>query len=180
MRYWDRCDRNFNTGLMFTATSVVHIWSICKVRSKLREILWLRWSVKALYFGLLKSRRNLRTSTTLYKMIILQEYILNGSEVWLGFPDLWSSQKALMELIFNPLVNFGEVRRAQLNQIHSPHLHVGAPGIFSDLLRSVQMLKGESGEESNRKLSHLFNLWWNCSIGSWVFGGRPAFDGTAA
>ena len=35
-----------------------------------------------------------------------------------------------MELIFNPVVNFGEARRAQLakSTIHSPHLHVGAPG----------------------------------------------------
>ena len=46
------------------------------------------------------------------------------------------------------MVNFGEVRRAQLEKIHSPHLHVGAPGIFSDLLRSVQMLKREWGVES--------------------------------
>ena len=51
------------------------------------------------------------------------------------------------------MVNFDEVRRTQ---IHSPHLHVGAPGIFSDLLRSVQMLKREWGEESNGKLPHLF------------------------
>ena len=29
------------------------------------------------------------------------------------------------------------------SQIHSPHLYVGAPGIFSDFLRSVQMLKRE-------------------------------------
>ena len=27
-----------------------------------------------------------------------------------------------------------------VNQIHSPHFHAGAPGIFSALLRSVQML----------------------------------------
>ena len=40
--------------------------------------------------------------------------------------------------------------------MHSPHLHVGAPGIFSDLLRSVQMLKRECGAESNGKLLHLF------------------------
>ena len=57
----------------------------------------------------------------------------------------WS--KTLMESIFNPVVS----------QIHSPHLHVGAPGIFSDLLRSVQMLKRERewGTESNGKLPHL-------------------------
>ena len=51
------------------------------------------------------------------------------------------------------MVNFGEVRRAQ---IHSPHLLVGASGISSDLLRFVQMLKREWGAESNGKLPHLF------------------------
>ena len=35
--------------------------------------------------------------------------------------------------------------------------YVGAPGIFSDILRSVQMLKREWGAESNGKLPHLFN-----------------------
>ena len=42
------------------------------------------------------------------------------------------------------------------SQIHSPHLLVGAPGTFSDLLRFVQMLKREWGAESNGKLPHLF------------------------
>ena len=42
-----------------------------------------------------------------------------------------------------------------VSKIHSPHLHVGAPGIFSELLRSVQMLKRELGAESNEKLRHL-------------------------
>ena len=32
----------------------------------------------------------------------------------------------------------------------------GAPRIFSDLLRSVQMLKRERGAESNENLPHLF------------------------
>ena len=41
-----------------------------------------------------------------------------------------------------------------VRQIHS-HLHDGAPGIFSDLLRSVEMLKREWGAESNGKLTHL-------------------------
>ena len=54
------------------------------------------------------------------------------------------------------MVNFGEIWRAQLAKIHSPHLHDGAPGIFSDLLRSVQILKREWGAESNGKLLHLF------------------------
>ena len=48
-------------------------------------------------------------------------------------------------------MNFGEVRRT-----HSPQLHDGAPGKFSDLLSSVQMLKREWGAESNGKLPHLF------------------------
>ena len=41
------------------------------------------------------------------------------------------------------MVNFGEVQRAQLakSTFQSPRLHVEAPEIFSDLLRSVQMLK---------------------------------------
>ena len=51
-------------------------------------------------------------------------------------------------------MNFGEVRRAQLAKF-TPHLHASAPGIFPDLLRSVQMLKREWGAESNGKLLHL-------------------------
>ena len=43
-----------------------------------------------------------------------------------------------------------------VSQIHSAHFHVGAPGIISDLLRSVQMVKREQGAEINGKLPHLF------------------------
>ena len=43
-----------------------------------------------------------------------------------------------------------------ISQIHSPPLHVRAPGIILDLLRSVQMLTREWGAESNGKLPHLF------------------------
>ena len=60
-----------------------------------------------------------------------------------------------MEPILIPVVNFGEVRKAQLAKTTLLNLHVGAPGIFSDLLRSVQMLKREWCEESNGKLLHL-------------------------
>ena len=42
----------------------------------------------------------------------------------------------------------------RVSQIHFPHFLVGAPGIFSDLLRFVQMLKREWGAESNGKLPH--------------------------
>ena len=38
----------------------------------------------------------------------------------------------------------------------------------------------EWGAESNGKVPHLFNPWWNCSLGFWVCSGRPAFGRTAA
>ena len=46
-----------------------------------------------------------------------------------------------MELLFNPCGEFRWSPEGPVSQIHTPHLRVGAPGIFSDLLRSVQMLK---------------------------------------
>ena len=65
-------------------------------------------------------------------------------------------KKTLIELIFNPCGEFRLSPEGPVSQIHSPQLHVGAPGIFSKLLRSVQMLKREWGAESNGKLPHLF------------------------
>ena len=73
---------------------------------------------------------------------------------WISGSLIWS--KTLMERIFNPYGEFGWSLEGPVSQIYSPHLNVGAPEIFSDLLRSVQMLKGEKAEESNRKLRHLF------------------------
>ena len=64
--------------------------------------------------------------------------------------------KTLMELIFNPCGEFRRSTKGPVSQIHSTHLHVGAPGIFSDLLRSAQMLKREWGTETNGKLLNLF------------------------
>ena len=61
----------------------------------------------------------------------------------------------LMGLIFNPCGEFLWSLEGAVSRIHSPHLHAGAPGVFSDLLRSVQMLKREWGAEVNRKLPHL-------------------------
>ena len=65
--------------------------------------------------------------------------------------------KTLMELVFNPCGDYRWNPVGPVNQIHSPHLLVSAPGIFSDLLRSVQILKREWGVESNGKLSYLLN-----------------------
>ena len=64
--------------------------------------------------------------------------------------------KTLMELIFNLCGEFRSSPEGQVSQIHTPHLHFGAPGIFSELRRSVQVLKREWGEESNGKVPNLF------------------------
>ena len=63
--------------------------------------------------------------------------------------------KTLMELIFNPCVEFRWSLEGPVSQIHTPHLHVGAPEYFSDLLKSVQILKREWGAESNGELLHI-------------------------
>ena len=71
----------------------------------------------------------------------------------------WS--KNLMELIFT-CGEFLWIPEDPVRQIHSPHPHVGALGIFSDLIRSVHMIKRERDRErerrarSNGKLPHLF------------------------
>ena len=57
---------------------------------------------------------------------------ISGSLIW---------SKTLMELIFNPYGEFHLSSECPVSQIHSPHLQDGTPGIFSDLLRSVQTLK---------------------------------------
>ena len=62
-----------------------------------------------------------------------------------------------MELIFNPVVNYGEVREDQLANSTLLTANLGALRIFPDLLRSVQMLKREWGSRSNVKLPHLFS-----------------------
>ena len=66
-------------------------------------------------------------------VLFYEGYVLYGGEGWLGFPDLSSGQK--------PWRNFVEFRwspEGPVNQNHSPHLHVDAPGMFSDLLMSVK------------------------------------------
>ena len=46
---------------------------------------------------------------------------------------MWS--KTLMELIFNPCCEFRSITEGPVNQIRSPHLHDGAPRIFSDMFK---------------------------------------------
>ena len=61
----------------------------------------------------------------------------------------------LMQLIFLLQFYFGGMSSAfpegPVSQIHSPHLHVDAPGIISHLLRSVKMLKRERERERERE-----------------------------
>ena len=99
---------------------------------------------------------------------------------------IWSEN--LMELIFNPCGEFHWSPNGRVSQIHSPHLHTGAPGIFSDLLRSVQIL--ESGMQKAMGSYHtylslvklqpwLLSLQWktclgqNCNLGSCIWSERP-------
>ena len=97
------------------------------------------------------------------------------------------SSKTLMELIVKLCGEFRWSPEGPVSQIHSPHLQAGAPGIFSHLLRFVQMLKREWGTESNGKRPHLFipsktatlfpefaveYLLQNCSLGAWVCSGK--------
>ena len=84
-------------------------------------------------------------------------YILG--EGWLGFPDLCSGQKPWWNRYFTPVLNFSEVRRVQLTKstllTYTLVLLGSAPGNFSDLLTSDQMIKREWGAESNGKSPHL-------------------------
>ena len=72
--------------------------------------------------------------------------------------DFWISDLAENPdgIDINPCGEFRRSPEGPFSQIHFPHLHIAAPGIVSDLLRSVQMLKRELGAESNGKLPHLF------------------------
>ena len=58
-------------------------------------------------------------------------------------------------MIFSPCGEYQCSPDGPVSQIHSPHLHAGAPVIFSDLLRSVQMLNRDWCAESNGKLPPL-------------------------
>ena len=60
-----------------------------------------------------------------------------------------------MELIFNSFGEFWGSPEGPVSQIQCPHLQVGAPGIFSDLVRSIQNLMREWGAESIRTYSIL-------------------------
>ena len=92
--------------------------------------------------------------------------------IWIAGSLIWS--KTLMELIFNPCGEFRCSPEGPVSQIHSPHHLAGSPRIFSDLLRSVQMIKIEWVAESNGKLRtysslvklqpRFVRLWWKTRL----------------
>ena len=75
--------------------------------------------------------------------------------IGIGISRSLIGSKTLMELIFNPCGEFRWSKESPVSQIHSPHLQNGAPRIFSDLLRSVQMLKREWDAKNNGMLPYL-------------------------
>ena len=77
--------------------------------------------------------------------------VLDGGEGWLGFLDLWSGLKPWWIDIY-PCGEFRWSPEGQASQIHSPHFNCSVPGIFSDILKSIEMLNGEWDAESNGKL----------------------------
>ena len=104
---------------------------------------------------------------------------VSGSVIWSENP---------MELIFNPRGKFRWSPEGPVSQIHSPYLHAGCLGIFSDLLRSDQMLNRECDAESNGKLPYLFIpsktatlipkfavcFGQNCGLCAWIYSEIPA------
>ena len=74
--------------------------------------------------------RKLPSLDPIYIYIYIYIYILyTGGKEWLGFPNLWSGQKLWWNWYLTPVVNFGGPE-GPVSQIHSPHLLIGAPGIF--------------------------------------------------
>ena len=112
-----------------------------------------------------------------------RSWLFGAVAPWIFYFYIWSGQKPWWNWYLTPVVNFGGPE-GPVSQIRSPHLLDGAPGIFSDLLRSVQMLRSEWGAESNGKLPHLLipsktapwflSLRWktclrkNCSLGTYA------------
>ena len=87
---------------------------------------------------------------------------------------IWS--KTLMELRFNHCGEFRRSPEGPVSQIHSPHLYVGAPGIFPDILREAT-----APFQCLVKLQPWFlSLWWknclphNCNLGSCACNEGPA------
>ena len=84
-------------------------------------------------------------------MIFIYSF-LNFFIIYLGTKCDWNQKSDLVKNPdgndINPCGEFQWSPEGPVSQIHTPRLLAGAPGIFSDFLRSVQMRKGEWGTES--------------------------------
>ena len=127
-----------------------------------RQLLWTRVQISEsihfrthVYWTLFLVLVGSTTSQNIPHFLTPCIYIYGGRVIGIYRSVIWS--KNLMELIFSPCGNFRWSPEGPVSKIHSPHLHVGAPGMFSDFLRFVEMLRREWGAESNGKLQHLFN-----------------------
>ena len=78
--------------------------------------------------------------------------ILEGGEGWLGFPNLWSGQELWWNCYLTPVVNFGEIRRAQLAKFTL----LTSPGIFFRYFKVCSDAKETVGCVKQRELLHLF------------------------
>ena len=104
-------------------------------------------------------------------------YIWRRRVIGISGSLIWS--KTLMELIFNPWGKFQWSPEGPVSRFTLLTSTVVPLDLFISL-RSVQMLKREWGAESNGKLMQLVSPCSNCSLGSWVCSGKPAFGRTAA
>ena len=85
---------------------------------------------------------------------IMLSYMHYEGKGWLGMPDLWSGQKPRWIWYLTPVVNFGEVRRAQLAKstlLTSKLVPLGSFKVCSDAKQRV-------GAESNGNLPHIQSL----------------------
>ena len=75
--------------------------------------------------------------------MVLNSLSLHRGRRVIGISGHWSGQKPWWNWYLTPAVNFGEVRRAQLAKSTLLSSSLVPPGIFSDLLRFVLMIKRE-------------------------------------
>ena len=131
-------------------------WYVCESIRYWMACVWQYTVLSVMYVTLYNTA--LYVCDHIQYCIVIYVTIYNTAWYANGDWDFWISdlgEKPRRNWYLAHVVNFGEVRRAHLAKC-TPHLHDGAPGIFSDLLRPVQMLKREWGTESNWKLPHLF------------------------
>ena len=86
-----------------------------------------------------KDKPKHKKNTHIYTVYIYIYIYMGRRLILISESLIWS--KTLMELIFNSCSEFRLSPEGPVSQIHCPHLHAGTTGFFSDLSRSVQMLK---------------------------------------